>query len=200
MLIATTQRTEKHVKYNETRDALDKRWSDFLNACQLTPLLVPNHFKSAQKLVEDVLFQGVLLTGGNASPCRIEVEILLLEFAIQENLPVFGVCHGMQFIQQYFGLKLFEVSGHIEEKLEIMINGKVEEVNSYHDYGTNQTTEDLLVWAKSKDGVIKAIKHCYLPIVGIMWHPERCVSFKLRDIQLIQNFFSGALDKCEQLY
>ncbi len=199
-LIAISQRTQYISEYEETRDCLDQRWHEFLTSCQITPLLIPNHPKIVCEIIEENILQGVLLSGGNESPLRTETENLLLEYAIQKRLPVLGICHGMQMIQQYFGVKLRKITGHVIEDQEILIHGMPDRVNSFHNYGTTQTSCELTVWAKARDGVIKAIKHSHLPIMGMMWHPERCHPFKIRDIQFIKNFFSGERLQCGQLY
>ena len=50
-----------------------------------------------------------LLTGGEdpgTSPPRDDTERALLDWAIGDRLPVFGVCRGLQFVQRYFGGEL----------------------------------------------------------------------------------------------
>lgn len=192
-LIAITQRTEHSIQNRETRDVLDQQWGSFLDLCDITPLIIPNNIELANKLIQKIPPDGLLFSGGNGSLERYETEKSLMETAINKKLPILGVCHGMQFIQQYFGLKLQKISNHVSDNLRIMINGKIEEVNSYHDYGTIHTLPELIVWAKADDGIIKAIRHIQLPISGIMWHPERCIPFKYRDIEFIKKVFSMEL-------
>jgi putative glutamine amidotransferase len=187
--IAITQRITHEDAYCETRDALDQRWWKFLNACNLTPLIFPNDLTLAYKLLRQIPIDGVILTGGNQTRERLEVESLLLEEAIAKDIPVLGVCNGMQVIQNFFGVTLQKISNHINSKQEILINEQPEVVNSYHEYGTTQTNEKLVVWAKAQDGVIKAIRHTDYPIIGIMWHPERLTPYAERDLNLLQKLF-----------
>lgn len=188
--IAITQRTQFIEEHQETRDALDQRWHDLLVLCNIVPLIIPNHLETANNIIDHTPISGIVLTGGNDSPSRMLTETMLLEFAIRKKLPVLGVCHGMQVIQQYFGLKLHNITGHITEKQEIFLQDKTYAVNSYHSLGTTETTSDLIVWAKAHDGIVKAIKHKELPLMGIMWHPERHNPFHEFDIMLMKNFFS----------
>lgn len=188
-LIAVTQRTQLIDEYHETRDCLDQRWYDFLLACDIIPCIVPNNLTITKKIIGCAKFSGVLFTGGNTSIQRSKTENFLLDFAIQKKMPVLGVCHGMQTIQQYFGDKLQKVYGHVSEKQEIWISGNRGIVNSYHDYGALNASSDFIVWAKADDGVLKAIRHKQLPIIGIMWHPERFKSFRDDDINLVKNIF-----------
>lgn len=190
-LIAVTQRTDIITEYNETRDSLDQRWHEFLLTCDLIPLIIPNNIEIAKKIIHTIEFDGILLTGGNDSLERERIENILLDFGIEKKIPILGVCHGMQCIQTYFGTVLKKIPGHVMEKQKIFISGLEKEVNSYHHYGTTESTDGFNILAKSDDGVIKAIQHQYLPIKGIMWHPERYTNFKESDIYLLKNIFSG---------
>lgn len=191
--IAVSQRTQFQSDYLETRDSLDQRWQSFLLACKLLPFIIPNHPINTQKLLRTYPIDGVLLTGGNDSPLRMQTETLLLDYAIANGLPVLGVCHGMQRIQQYFGLTLKPTPGHVADQMEITIQQSRATVNSYHQLGTQETTSDLEVWARADDKTIKAIKHRHLPIMGVMWHPERYHTPNQHDIDLFHTLFSGEL-------
>jgi len=191
-LIAITQRSDNIHARDETRDALDQRWWLFLNACGLTPLILPNELTHASDLLSKINVEGVLLTGGSHSPTRESIENYLLDFVQQQQLPLLGVCHGMQQIQKFFGISLEKISHHVCAEQEIFIHNKLTIVNSYHDYGTTVTNPLLTVWARAHDGIVKAIKHDTLPIFGIMWHPERMMPFAQQDIELMQNIFLGS--------
>ena len=54
------------------------------------------------------------------------------------KIPIIGVCRGMQIIQNYFGINLFKISGHIKVRHELYYEGKKINVNSYHNYGTKE--------------------------------------------------------------
>jgi N5-(cytidine 5'-diphosphoramidyl)-L-glutamine hydrolase len=190
MKIAITQRVDKIDEYNETRDSLDQRWWKLLGVCNLTPIVFPNDLSLTYKILRHTQIDGIILTGGNQTRERLEVESLLIEFAIKNYLPVLGVCNGMQVIQNYFGVPLIKISNHIQQEQEILIDGMPAIVNSYHDFGSVETIKELEVWARAYDGVIKAIKHTRHPITGIMWHPERASPFLERDIHLIKSIFN----------
>ena len=195
--VAVTQRVDLIESCNERRDALDQEWISFISKCELLPVLIPNCSGTAMEIVSQFKPESILLTGGNSlvdyggdAPERDSVERFLVDYAIENNLPVLGVCRGMQFIQNYFGVKLHKVAGHVSPDQLVFANGKKIRVNSYHDFGTVESVEELRVWAKSDDGVIKAINHRTLPIVGIMWHPERIDGHRQADIDLFRAFFS----------
>ena len=196
--IAVTQQVSDYPELAEKRDGLDQRWLPFLDACGLLPILLPNDEKMAKSLIQEIQPEGILLTGGGdltkyggAYPERDQVEGALLHYAMAENIPLVGICRGMQAIQNLFNVPLEGVDGHIAEEFEILIDGRCFMVNSYHNLGSKITVDELAVWAVARDGIIMAIRHSSHPILGIMWHPERIYPFRPDDIQLIAKFFSN---------
>jgi N5-(cytidine 5'-diphosphoramidyl)-L-glutamine hydrolase len=187
--IAITMRSVDTPEYIERRDALDHRWINLLLQVDLWPILVPNNIVFIKKFVQDVDIDGLLLTGGNDLSIyggdaleRDAVENVLFEFALMNKIPVLGVCRGMQFIQNYFGVKLQLVENHVANRFSLEINPKskwrkilrgLPDVNTYHDWGAYESSENLHISATSTDGVLMAVEHPTLPIFGHMWHPER---------------------------
>lgn len=194
--IAVTQRVINIVDYGERRDAIDQKWIELLSACDLTPILLPNNINIVKDIFNNINISGIILTGGNSlvkyggdAPERDETEKFCLEYAIEEQIPLLGVCRGMQVIQDYYGVELKKVKDHVQKKQTININRHKEEVNSYHNWGTEYTVEELEVNAYSDDGIIKGVKNIKYTIQGIMWHPERIYPFAQRDIDFISEFF-----------
>lgn len=193
-LIGVTQRIV--LSNDERRDALDQKWSELLQNLGFTQVAIPNHLETAAEILKLPL-KGILLTGGNSlvkhggdAPERDKVETFILDEAIGKNLPVLGVCRGMQMIVDYFGNDQYPVQGHVLPRQEIFIHAKPEWANSYHTIGTKAVKNPLEVWAVHEDGVIKAVRHTQRPILGIMWHPERLNPFSHRDIELISVHFN----------
>lgn len=199
-LVAVTQNVMIVPEKNERRDALDQRWIRFLGACGLTLLPIPNKPEAAAVLVRSAELSGILFTGGNDlsslggdAPERDQTERMLLEYALSRPLPLLGVCRGMQVIQEFFGIPLKRVEGHVCQKQVIRVNTEETEVNSYHRWGTTETHSPLTVWAVAPaDGVVKAIRHETKRLQGIMWHPERRDPFSRADIALVTGFFLGS--------
>jgi putative glutamine amidotransferase len=194
--VAITQRVSVVPAYCERRDCLDQAWTKFLAACGLLPLLLPNVTEVALALCEGVDIAGLVLTGGNDlaglggdAPERDAVESAVLDQAERRSLPVLGVCRGMQVIQHRFAIPLRRVEGHVTPSQVIRIDGELKEVNSYHRFAALDSRPPLNVWAVAADGVVKAIRHSAQPIIGIMWHPERCAPFSSADLALFRQFF-----------
>jgi putative glutamine amidotransferase len=194
--VAITQRVSVVPAYGERRDCLDQAWTKFLAACGLLPLLLPNVTETALALCEVTGIAGLVFTGGNDlaalggdAPERDIVEYALLDWAERQELPVLGICRGMQVIQQRFGIPLRHVEGHVAERQVIRIDGVPREVNSYHHFAALGSRPPFDVWAVAADGVVKAIRHSAQPITGIMWHPERSLPFSPADVALFRRVF-----------
>jgi len=199
--VAITQRVETDNKSKERRDALDQRWFSFLKKCNVIPVILPNDFNVAMPLLKEYNLDGILFTGGNDlidyggdAPERDKTETFLLNYSIEHNIPLLGVCRGMQLIQHFFGIKLEKVKGHTGCRHNILMSRESFEVNSYHNFGTKENNNDEFnILAKAQDGVIEAIKHVKYPICGIMWHPEREYPFLDHDINLVDSIFGTTL-------
>lgn len=196
-IIAVTQREAKIEKYDESRDSLDRAWLGFFKECNITPLLLPNEISLVKKIFSEIKIEGILLTGGgDLRSCggkdrkREEVEEFLIKKSMTKKIPLFAVCRGMQKVQERFGIKQIKVKGHISHKQKIHIDNNSQEVNSFHNFGTKENDEKKFeVFATSKDGVIKGIKHKKYPITAIMWHPERITPYRKEDIKLFNGVF-----------
>ncbi len=195
-LLALTQRVELVGKYKEKRDCLDQKWIDFVMSCGFIPLVLPNNLSVVKQLVSEFNISGIVLTGGNNltkyggdAQERDDAEKFLMDFAIERDLPLLGVCRGMQVIQDFFGVSLENVEGHVAVNHKLFINEKEVLINSYHSFGSKKSVDKLLVKARSEDGVIEAIQHRSKKIYGIMWHPERNGSFEEFDIKFINKIF-----------
>lgn len=193
-----TQRVEVIESYQERRDCADQRIADFIYACGFLPVPVPNKKECAEEMLAALMPAGIMLSGGNSlvsyggnAPERDAMDRALIELAIRHAIPLYGFCRGMQSILAYFGNGLVNVDGHVAVRHRIQSDTEEFEVNSYHNQGCKEIQKDcgLIVLAKSKDGVIEAIRHEKLPIVGTMWHPEREKPYTQKDVDLIKSLF-----------
>ncbi len=119
---------------------------------------------------------------------RDELEFFLLSEFVKAGKPVFGICRGIQVINIYFGGDLWQdltselgtqhrdvvhpVTISEGSYLERLFGNKIE-VNSFHHQAIKNLGNDLEPLAYSPQNFVEAIKHKYLPIYGVQWHPER---------------------------
>jgi N5-(cytidine 5'-diphosphoramidyl)-L-glutamine hydrolase len=209
--IAVTQRVDIIESYGERRDAIDQSWADFLLACQLLPVWVSNQATHVEEIIRSEDIAGVLFTGGNSlvnyggnAPERDHAERTLLEWSIANIKPVIGICRGMQLIQNYFGINLEAVKDHVKTRHNLILHQDSKyayilkdynTVNAFHDYGTTETNEHLIVSSKSEDGIVMSVEHCMYPIFGFMWHPEREEPFSQTDINLFKNIIEEGVGR-----
>lgn len=193
--VLVSQRVEVVKGYGERRDCLDQNWCGILLRCGLLPVPVMNRGPDISALFDLAQPAGILLTGGNDlvsyggdAPERDETERALIGMGIRRNIPVMGVCRGMQMIADYFGGKLDRVTGHVACRHRL--SGDVaRDVNSYHNLAVTEVPEGFEVLARTEDGVVESIRHTQLRIMAVMWHPEREAPYKPEDIELFAQFF-----------
>ncbi|MBM4258745.1 MAG: anthranilate synthase component I [Deltaproteobacteria bacterium] len=124
----------------------------------------------------------VVLSPGPGAPKDFDVSGTLTA-AIQRNLPVFGVCLGLQGIVEHFGGELgvldYPMHGkpsYIHVQSGKLFNGLPREFTAarYHSlYALREKLPmTLQVTAESDDKVIMAIEHNTLPIAAVQFHPE----------------------------
>jgi len=196
-----TQRVEVIESYQERRDCADQRIADFIVACGFLPIPLPNRAGSAEQMIEAIHPAGIILTGGNSltayggnAPERDAMDKALIELAIRYKIPLYGFCRGMQSILAYYENELVNVEGHVAVRHFVHAGQEDYEVNSYHNQACRELKENcgLMITAQAVDGVIEAIRHESLPIVGTMWHPEREENYVHKDIVRVTELFANA--------
>ena len=144
-------------------DVLDVGWDFFLKKCGLEYELISNKEKNISRNYLRQ-FKGIIFTGGNSliscsgdSRERDKAEKKIYRLATDMQIPLIGVCRGMQLIQEMHGIKLFKIFGHVKKKQKLINNNKTTITNSYHNFGTKKNVKELIVFAKSFDGITKGV-------------------------------------------
>lgn len=101
------------------------------------------------------------------------------------DVPVFGICRGLQLINVYFGGTLkkdliyhpysINHTDLVHDFNYTHANGKryKAKVNSFHHQAVKTLGKDLVALGMSSDNEVEAIAHTKLPIRAVQWHPER---------------------------
>lgn len=122
-------------------------------------------------------------------PFRDDHEFTVLDAAIADNLPVAGICRGLQLMNVHAGGTLnqdvpshagfaqsatTEWHGVVFEAESVLagIYGENRQVNSLHHQTVDQLGDGLRISARSDDGSVEGIEHASLPLVAVQWHPE----------------------------
>jgi putative glutamine amidotransferase len=164
MKIAVSQREIVH--NNITYDCLEQGWHSLLNRHTIVP--IPN--TSNIELDFDML----ILSGGNDSPNRRATETIYYNIALLKGIPILGVCHGAFVINESHGGTNQPIEGHHNTAHQVLLEGTIEFVNSYHFNSIATLGKDLeSIAVCTHDNTVEAFKHKELPIWGLVWHPER---------------------------
>ncbi len=143
-------------------------------------------------------YDGIILSPGPGLPKEHELLHQVVEKYASKK-PILGVCLGMQVIAEVFGGELFrkEQIIHGEQQL-ITIKGDKKGIFKemgesfhsalYHSWALKQDNlpSELEIIAENNQGIIMAIKHKFLPVWGVQFHPESHLCPKGE--QLIRNW------------
>lgn len=218
MRIALTQRTKNLPDREETWDCIDQAWTRFLTKCDIDFFLVPNGHSDPVGYVQNLGVTGLILSGGgdvsnnirtrdglpatspetnNASLTRDRTESALLHASLENAWPVLGVCRGMQVINLFHGGSLVKVEGHVARMHTLAsVAGSCSfsfpsQVNSFHDFAISvEGLASGLLPQAFAGGYVEAFAHVDYRHLGIMWHPERNLTFSDEDVKLFRNFFN----------
>jgi anthranilate synthase component 2 len=98
-------------------------------------------------------------------------------------IPILGVCLGHQSIGQAFGGKVVRAREPVHGKAEEILHDqsalfrgtpKTFQAGRYHSLVVDPKTlpRELRVSAKTRDGIVMALRHTRLPVFGVQFHPE----------------------------
>jgi N5-(cytidine 5'-diphosphoramidyl)-L-glutamine hydrolase len=184
-VVALSMRITEAAQYPERRDTISHDWIKYLDAWRVIPVMVPNILDNPVAFLEHVKPNLLVLTGGDDlgdTPERDDTEIAMLDYALQEDLAVLGVCRGLQVINTHLRGTLTEVNGHVGQSHFISVTphwaalyGEKVEVNSFHTKGIKKDglANDLVATAIDDENHVEAFCHQSKPVAAVMWHPER---------------------------
>jgi putative glutamine amidotransferase len=159
---------------------------------------------------------------GEIDEHRDAVELSMTRWALEHQVPVFGICRGIQSLNIAAGGSLYQdIPAQLEAKLphahrsgdpynlrahEIQIErdsqlaralGETQvQVNSLHHQSVKQVAPGFRVVATAPDGIIEGIEATngnYA--VGVQFHPEWLIDDDARMLRLFQDFVRASAEK-----
>ncbi len=200
--------------YGENNSKLAENYYKSIIAAGGIPVIIPvtdcnDTLERVVASLDGILFSG----GGDMHPCyygeepipengetnelRDRYDYNLMITAAKWQLPILGICRGMQTINVAFGGSLYQdikaqyegtPLDHSQEEArsvatqratiaEGSLLSKVLEVgtldiNTIHHQAIKRVAEGFRAVAHTEDGICEAIENLHYPIVGVQWHPE----------------------------
>jgi putative glutamine amidotransferase len=208
--------------------------NDYIKAVQKaggTPILIPfsDNIENIKVYIDKI--QGIIFTGGedisplfyNEEPrkevqCIIEerdkFELELFKEVYTKNIPILGICRGLQLINIALGGNLYQdinfqipnSYGHaprqtlrsnlyhsvkIEKSSRLFDIFKTEDlkVNSFHHQSVKKLGENLKISAVSNDNIVEGIESTNDKfLLAVQWHPENLIENHPEFLKLFQTF------------
>ena len=179
-----------------------------------TPVVIPSYDdeKALTSLLDSL--DGIVLSGGadidpeflreepldcvSINPRRDMQELLLVRLAVDRQIPVLGICRGIQVLAAALGGKLYqdiksqhdrpciehsqtiarglpshEVTIEKDSLLYSLMGTETLAVNSFHHQAVKDVPAGFRVTATAPDGIIEGMESTtFRPILGVQWHPE----------------------------
>jgi putative glutamine amidotransferase len=143
---------------------------------------------------------------------RDTFELTLLKEALDRDVPVLAICHGMQLLNLCLGGTLEQhladddarfdhdrdrVRGDVAHSVALkagsvlwdVYGGSPIEVNSHHHQGLGKVAAPLEEVGWAEDGVLEAVvSRDHEWVVGVQWHPEAMAAIDHRQLKLFEAF------------
>lgn len=156
---------------------------------------------------------------GEVDPDRDATEIPLIQAALRQDMPTFGICRGIQSLNVAMGGTLYQdlpserpstihhqqadqqiprhQAVHVvhiqpESRLASVVCSVEMNTNSLHHQALKDVAEELTVTAHAPDGVIEGVEsltHRYL--VGVQFHPEETAPRDEKSRRLFEAFVAA---------
>lgn len=210
---------------------LDTRYHDSVIMAGGVPLLLP--MTDDLTVLEALILKcdGLILTGGPdidpeaygetnkncdiVSGERDRLEFFVFEKALERQIPIFGICRGIQVINVAMGGTLYqdidkeihrvkplfhrqrEPADQTSHHLDIIPETFVYEVfgstkgrvNSFHHQSVKDVAPGFKVTSYSPDNIIESIEYTKNGfVVGVQWHPERMWARDMGSLKIFKMF------------
>ena len=179
-----------------------------------TPVVIPSYDNERALVSLMDTLDGIIFSGGadidpdylgqepldciSVNPRRDAQELMLVRLAADRQIPMLGICRGIQILAAALGGKLYQdiktqhnrpciehsqtiargLPSH-EVKLEkdsilYSLFGKENlAVNSFHHQAVSEVPDGFRITAVAPDGIIEGMESTtFRPIMGVQWHPE----------------------------
>ena len=142
----------------------------------------------------------LVLSPGPGRPEDFKIKSTI-DAGLAKNMPIFGVCLGVQAMGEYFGGTLGQLAqpahgrpSRVQVRGGTLMRGLPDEIviGRYHSLYVEQDSMPavLTVTASTEDGIAMVIEHKTLPVGGVQFHPESLMSLGGEvGLRIVENAF-----------
>ena len=182
--------------------SLSKDWYDYSNKIGFN--LIPWDYKMTTRLLRKKKIHGIIFSGGNdlfnnhknkENRYRDTMEKKLLKYNLVKNIPILGICRGFQLISSYFKKSTKKCKNHVGKSHNLslakskFIDFKKLTVNSFHNFGVYDLSNNFDIISLHKDKSIEIAEHKSKNLLCLMFHPERNNFSQTKVDKMIKQFF-----------
>lgn len=159
-------------------------------------VLVFRHDRIAISQIEDLSPQWICISPGPRDPAHAGISKEVVR-RFGREIPILGVCLGMQVINEVFGgctlkapLPMHGKCSWVDHTGQSVFAGIPSpfRVARYHSLRIEPRSPFILPTAIAEDGVIMGIQHRFWPLCGVQFHPESFLSEY--GLELVENFLA----------
>lgn len=176
-------------------DSFTYNIAHYLESCDVVVDVIDNEQVDLNMLND---YDALVLSPGPGLPIQAGKLMDVINLGMASNLPILGICLGMQAIALHFNDHLFNqqlVKHGVAELItqtsakSALFQGLPEqfEVGLYHSWAVDvQDDSPLIVTSLSETNIVMSLEHQSAPIYGVQFHPESIMTPDGRTI--IENF------------
>jgi len=149
------------------------------------PLVFRNDVLSAEEL-EKLKPRAIIISPGPGRPEEAGITLQVIKY-FAGQIPVFGVCLGHQAIGQCFGAVVVRAPVPVHGKTSAIYHNSDPifaglnnpfQATRYHSLVIERESlpECLHLIAESEEGLVMAVRHKKLPLLGVQFHPESLIT------------------------
>ncbi len=136
----------------------------------------------------------ILISPGPKNPSSAGISKALIKRLYRE-IPILGVCLGMQCINEVFGGRTVRAPTPVHGKTSTVRHeerGMFQDVPNpftvarYHSLAAADVSDELEITARSEDDVVMGLSHKAYPLHGVQFHPESFLTE--HGYPLVENF------------
>ena len=214
MLHALITQREGQNMYGKSTDVLEAAYTEFYESMGIRLHPVSNFTRDFEALFEDPI-DVLIVTGGGTlhpkyyvephkaelQPHRDAMEERLIMYCVENEIPIIGVCRGMQHLNALFGGKISYSAPFVVPRprgvyhmAKICNSDRYIKINNFHSdcvYLENLSTMFYPLVVDEENGSVEAFVSPTMSILAFQWHPERYFESeegRLFSRHLIQDF------------